>query len=81
MALGATGPARADNGTMSNGEHVCTYCQTRMPAADLAHSEAGGWQCLDITACSARADAAGLYAASESELEVSARESRQGALR
>ncbi len=54
---------------------------TRMPADALARSEATAWQCLDITACSARADVAGLYSQSENELQVAAVESRQGALR
>lgn len=66
---------------MDTTTHVCSFCQTRLPAAALARSEATAWQCLDITACSARADAAGLYSQSESELQVAAMESRQGALR
>ncbi len=60
---------------------TCSYCQARQPVAALARSEAAGWQCLDTQSCSDRAQASDLYARSESELEVAARESRQGALR
>lgn len=63
------------------GEHTCSFCQQRMPAADLAHSEAAAWQCTDTAACSARADAAGLYSMDEREQEIASRESRQGAVR
>ena len=59
---------------------MCTFCQTRMPAAALAHSEAGGWQCTDLASCSERAAKPGIYSQSENELQIASLEAHQGAV-
>lgn len=65
---------------MDHAEHTCSFCYTRQPEAAMGRSEAAAWTCLDTAACSARADTAGIYSQSENELQVSAMESRQGAV-
>lgn len=62
-------------------DHTCSFCYTRQPEAAMGRSEAAAWQCLDTAACSERAAASGIYSQSESELQIAATESRQGAIR
>jgi hypothetical protein len=59
---------------------TCAFCFTRQPLSALGQV-ADSLQCLDVQACTQRAQASGVYPVAESEQEISRFEVMQGALR
>jgi hypothetical protein len=59
---------------------TCAFCYSRRRLSQLAISGTA-LVCADWAACSVRAQASGMYAQTESELELATRAAQQGALR
>jgi hypothetical protein len=56
---------------------VCGFCQTRQPLREMAMSGTS-YQCRDLAACQARAEAGDLYPRREDELEIRSSRGKAG---
>ena len=62
-------------------QFTCSFCASRQPLSQLVQVGTGALECLGREACWDRAQASGIYPRGEDELDLAAREARQGALR